>query len=52
MWELKDMGTLFIAGIILVALWLLGFISATTFGGGIHLILLVAVILIIVELLS
>lgn len=40
-----------IAGI-LVILWLLGFITSATFGGWIHILLVVAVVVIIVRLLQ
>ncbi len=50
--EMKNMGTLLTIGIVLAALWLLGLISSNTFGGGIYLILVVAVILIVLEILS
>lgn len=50
--EMKNMGALLTIGLVLVALWLLGFISSNTLGGGIHLILVVAVILIILAMLG
>jgi len=37
---------------ILLILWLLGFVSAYTFGGLIHILLVIAVILIVVRLLQ
>ena len=37
---------------ILLILWILGFVSSYTFGGLIHIILVVAIILLIVQLLS
>ena len=38
--------------IILIVLWLLGFLSAYTFGGLIHLLLVVALVVIVVRLLQ
>jgi hypothetical protein len=38
--------------IILLVLWLLGLISGTTFGGFLHLLLVIAIIVFIVDLLS
>ena len=40
-----------VLGIVLV-LWLVGLISGTTFGGLIHLLLVVAVVVLVVQLLS
>jgi len=39
--------TLLVIGIILFALWALGLISRRTLGGGLHVLLIIAVILII-----
>jgi len=44
------MGTLLIIGIILVALWFLGLITAFTLGGLIHVLLVIGVILIAIWL--
>jgi len=38
--------------VILLVLWLLGFIGGATFGGFIHLLLVLAVIVLIINLLS
>ena len=38
--------------IILIILWLLGFISSYTFGGLIHLLLVIAIIVIVVRLIQ
>jgi hypothetical protein len=38
--------------ILLVVLWLLGFLTSTTFGGLIHLLLVIAVIAIVFRLIS
>lgn len=38
--------------IILVVLWLLGFMSAYTFGGLIHLLLVVALVVIVIRLIQ
>ncbi len=48
--ETKNMGTLLTIGIILLVLWLFGLISSNTFGGGIHLLLVVAIILFVLGL--
>ena len=37
---------------ILLILWILGFVSSYTFGGLLHIILVVAIILLIIQLLS
>ncbi|HXH94450.1 MAG TPA: lmo0937 family membrane protein [Thermoanaerobaculia bacterium] len=37
---------------ILLILWILGFVSSYTFGGLIHIILVVAIILLVIQLLS
>lgn len=39
-------------GIILLILWLLGFITSATFGGWIHVLLVIAIIIIIIRLLQ
>jgi hypothetical protein len=39
---------LLVIGVILAVLWLLGFISSYTLGGGIHVLLVIAVIVIII----
>jgi hypothetical protein len=46
------MNTLVIAGLILFLLWLLGLISSHTLDGGIHILLIVAVIVLILGLAS
>lgn len=38
--------------LILLVLWLLGFISGNTFGGFVHLILVVAVIVLVIRLIQ
>lgn len=38
--------------VILFALWLLGFLTSTTFGGLIHVLLVIAVIVLVVQLLQ
>lgn len=38
--------------LILVVLWLLGFLTGTTFGGGVHLLIVLAVIVLIYNLVS
>lgn len=38
--------------VILLILWLLGFITAATFGGWIHLLLVIALVAIVVQLLQ
>jgi len=39
---------LWVIGVILFVLWLLGLITSNTFGGGVHSLLVIAIILIIV----
>jgi hypothetical protein len=39
---------LWVAGLVLVVLWLVGLITSVTFGGGVHGLLVIAIILIIV----
>lgn len=48
----KMINTLFVVSIILVALWALGLITSYTLGGGIHILLVLAVIFIIVWFLT
>ncbi|MDD5489281.1 MAG: lmo0937 family membrane protein, partial [Candidatus Moranbacteria bacterium] len=36
----------------LLALWLLGFITASTFGGWIHVLLVIAIVVIVIQLLQ
>lgn len=43
---------LFTIAVILAVLWLLGFISGTTMGGLVHILLVLAVIMILFQLLS
>lgn len=38
--------------IILIVLWLLGFVSAYTFGGLIHLLLVVALVVVVIRLIQ
>jgi hypothetical protein len=38
--------------VILFILWLLGFITSTTFGGWIHILLIIAVVVIVIRLLQ
>jgi hypothetical protein len=39
---------LFVIGLVLAVLWLLGLITSYTLGGGIHILLVIAVIVIVV----
>ncbi len=48
----KGRDTLWTVVVILAVLWLLGTVSSTTFGGFIHLLLVLAVIVVVVNLLS
>ena len=41
-----------IIAVILIALWLLGFVSAYTMGGFIHILLVIAVVVILVRIIS
>lgn len=43
---------LFTIAIVLAVLWLLGFVSGTTMGGLIHILLVLAVIVVVFQLLS
>ena len=43
---------LYTIAVILCALWLLGMVSSYTLGGGIHLLLAIAVVVIIFQLIS
>ncbi len=43
---------LYTIAVILFALWLLGMVSSYTMGGGIHLLLAIAVVVIIFQLIS
>jgi hypothetical protein len=43
---------LYTIAVILLALWLLGMVSSYTLGGGIHLLLAIAVVVIIFQVLS
>ena len=43
---------LFTIALVLVLLWLLGFVSGTTMGGLVHLLLVLAVIVVVFQLIS
>jgi hypothetical protein len=43
---------MFTLAVILILLWLLGFISSYTFGGLIHLLLVIALVVIVVRLIQ
>ena len=43
---------LYTIAVVLVVLWLLGFVSAYTLGGFIHVLLVIAVVLILVRIIS
>jgi hypothetical protein len=43
---------LFTLAVVLIVLWLLGFVSSYTLGGFIHVLLVVAIIMILVRLIS
>ena len=43
---------LYTIAIVLIVLWLLGFVSSYTMGGFIHILIVVAVVLILVRLIS
>lgn len=43
---------LFIIAVILIALWLLGFLTSTTMGGVIHILLVIAIIMILLRVIS
>jgi len=48
----KKTNMLYTIAIVLIVLWLLGLVSSYTIGGFIHLLLVVAVILVLVNLIS
>lgn len=50
--ERKDTTMLWTIFVILMILWLLGFATGTTFGGLVHLLILVALVLLIYNLLT
>lgn len=43
---------LFTIAVILIILWLLGLVSGTTIGGFVHILLVIAVIMVLVQLIS
>ena len=43
---------LFTIAVILIALWLLGFLTSTTMGGVIHILLVIAIIMILLRVIS
>jgi hypothetical protein len=43
---------LYILAVILIVLWLLGYLSSITIGGAIHILLILAIILVVIRLLS
>ena len=43
---------LYTLAIVLIVLWLLGFVSSYTMGGFIHILLVIAIVLILVRLIS
>jgi hypothetical protein len=43
---------LYTIGVILIVLWLLGFVSAYTLGGFIHILLVIAVIMLLIGFIS
>jgi hypothetical protein len=43
---------LYTVAVVLIVLWLLGFVSAYTLGGFIHILLVIAVVLILVRVIS
>ena len=48
----KDFLMMYIIAVVLVALWLLGFITSHTMGGFIHVLLVIAVVVILVRVIS
>ena len=46
------MSSLLVIGLVLIVLWALGLITSYTLGGGIHILIVIAVILIVVWLVS
>ncbi len=43
---------LYIIAVVLIALWLLGFVSSYTMGGLIHVLLVIAIVLVLVRVIS
>ena len=48
----KEKLMLWIIAVVLIALWLLGFVSSYTMGGFIHVLLVIAVVVIIVRIIQ
>jgi Family of unknown function (DUF5670) len=48
----KDLAMLWTIALILIILWLLGFVSSYTMGGFIHILLVVAIIVILVRIIQ
>lgn len=50
--KLKGSNMLYTLAVILIILWLLGFVSSYTMGGFIHILLVIALIMILVNLIQ
>jgi hypothetical protein len=50
--EKKEISVLYTLAVILIVLWLLGLVSSFTMGGFIHILLVVAVVVILVQLIT
>lgn len=48
----RNNNMLWTIAIILLVLWVLGFVTSSTFGGGIHVLLVIAVVVIVIQLLQ
>jgi uncharacterized membrane protein YtjA (UPF0391 family) len=49
---IKENNMLYTIAVILLVLWLLGLVSGTTMGGFIHILLVVAIVMVLVNLIS
>jgi Family of unknown function (DUF5670) len=50
--KLRKSGMLYTIAVILIVLWLLGLVSSYTMGGFIHVLLVIAIVVILVQLIS
>jgi uncharacterized membrane protein YtjA (UPF0391 family) len=50
--QLKENFMLYTIAVILLVLWLLGLVTGTTIGGFIHILLVVAIVMVLVNLIS
>jgi hypothetical protein len=50
--NLKENSMLYTIAIVLIILWLLGLVTSSTMGGFIHVLLVIAVVMVLVDLIS